>query len=167
MLIGDDRGASALRTAPRPDYNPRMGSTALEITPTLSIPDDELVERFVRASGAGGQNVNKVATAVELRFDVAGSPSLPDALRERLLSRRDRRLTDEGVLVIDAQRFRTQDRNRQDARERLAALIAAALVVPKKRIATKPSRAAKARRLDAKRGRSEVKRGRSQKNQWE
>jgi ribosome-associated protein len=167
VLIDDDRGASALRTAPHPDYNPRMGSTALEITPTLSIPDDELVERFVRASGAGGQNVNKVATAVELRFDVAGSPSLPDALRERLLSRRDRRLTDEGVLVIDAQRFRTQDRNRQDARERLAALIAAALVVPKKRIATKPSRAAKARRLDAKRGRSEVKRGRSQKNQWE
>ena len=138
-----------------------MGSTALEITPTLSIPDDELVERFVRASGAGGQNVNKVATAVELRFDVAGSPSLPDALRERLLSRRDRRLIDEGVLVIDAQRFRTQDRNRQDARERLAALIAAALVVPKKRIATKPSRAAKARRLDAKRGRGEIKRGRS------
>jgi len=167
VLIDDDRGASALRTAPHPDYNPRMGSTALEITPTLSIPDDELVERFVRASGAGGQNVNKVATAVELRFDVAGSPSLPDALRERLLSRRDRRLTVEGVLVIDAQRFRTQDRNRQDARERLAALIAAALVVPKKRIATQPSRAAKARRLDAKRGRSEVKRGRSQKNQWE
>ena len=167
MLIDGDPGPSALRTDPHPDYNPRMGSTALEITPTLSIPDDELVERFVRASGAGGQNVNKVATAVELRFDVAGSPSLPDALRERLLSRRDRRLTDEGVLVIDAQRFRTQDRNRQDARERLAALIAAALVVPKKRIATQPSRAAKARRLDAKRGRSEVKRGRSQKNQWE
>lgn len=167
MLIDGDRGASALRTDPHPDYNPRMGNTALEITPTLAIPDDELVERFVRASGAGGQNVNKVATAVELRFDVAGSPSLPDALRERLLAKRDRRLTDEGVLVIDAQRFRTQDRNRQDARERLAALIATALVVPKKRIATKPSRAAKARRLDAKRERSQVKRGRSQKNQWE
>jgi len=167
VLIDGDRGASALRTDPHPDYNPRMGSTALDITPTLAIPDDELVERFVRASGAGGQNVNKVATAVELRFDVAGSPSLPEALRERLLAKRDRRLTDEGVLVIDAQRFRTQDRNRQDARERLAALIAAALVVPKKRIATKPSRAAKARRLDAKRERSQVKRGRSQKNQWE
>ena len=144
-----------------------MGSTALEITPTLSIPDDELVERFVRASGAGGQNVNKVATAVELRFDVAQSPSLTEPVRERLLAKRDRRMTNEGVLVLAAQRFRTQDRNRQDARERLAALIAAALVVPKKRIATKPSRAAKARRLDAKRGRSEVKRGRSQKNQWE
>ena len=166
MLIDDDRGASALRTAPHPDYNPRMGSTALEITPTLSIPDDELVERFVRASGAGGQNVNKVATAVELRFDVAGSPSLPDALRERLLSRRDRRLTDEGVLVIDAQRFRTQDRNRQDARERLASFIQASLSVPKPRVATKPSYGSKLRRLDQKKERAHVKRGRSTRN-WE
>ena len=132
-----------------------------------SIPESELVERFVRATGPGGQNVNKVATAVELRFDVAASPSLSEPVRARLLAKRDRRMTGEGVLVINAQRFRTQDRNRQDARERLAALIAAALVVPKKRIATQPSRAAKARRLDAKRGRSEVKRGRSQKNQWE
>ena len=144
-----------------------MPNPPLVVTATLAIPDEELVERFVRASGAGGQNVNKVSSAVELRFDVATSPSLPESLRARLLARRDRRLTDEGVLVIDAQRFRTQDRNRQDARERLAALIAAALVVPKKRIATKPSRAAKARRLDAKRERSQVKRGRSQKNQWE
>ena len=166
MLIDDDRGASALRTDPHPDYNPRMGSTALEITPTLSIPDDELVERFVRASGAGGQNVNKVATAVELRFDVAGSPSLPDALRERLLSRRDRRLTDEGVLVIDAQRFRTQDRNRQDARERLAAFIAAGLEVPKPRIKTRPTRASKQRRLQGKRERAEVKRGRGSR-EWD
>ena len=166
MLIDDDRGASALRTDPHPDYNPRMGSTALEITPTLSIPDDELVERFVRASGAGGQNVNKVATAVELRFDVAGSPSLPEALRERLLSRRDRRLTDDGVLVIDAQRFRTQDRNRQDARERLAAFITAGLAVPKRRIETKPTRASRQRRLDGKRERSEVKRGRTTRS-WE
>lgn len=156
-----------MRAAPDLHYNPRMGSGRLDITPTLAIPDDELVERFVRASGAGGQNVNKVATAVELRFDVARSPSLPEPLRERLLARRDRRLTDEGVLVIDAQRFRTQDRNRQDARERLAAFIAAAMHVPRPRIATKPSRAAKARRLDAKRERSEVKRGRSQKSHWE
>ena len=138
-----------------------MGSTALEITPTLAIPDDELVERFVRASGAGGQNVNKVATAVELRFDVAGSPSLPDALRERLLSRRDRRLTDEGVLVLSAQRFRTQDRNRQDARERLAHFIEGGLHAPKPRIATKPTRGAKERRLGEKRGRATIKQGRS------
>jgi ribosome-associated protein len=144
-----------------------MGSGPLTITQTLAIPDDELVERFVRASGAGGQNVNKVATAVELRFDIARSPSLPDALRERLLARADRRLTDDGVMVIDAQRFRTQDRNRQDARERLAAFIADALHVPRPRIATRPSRAAKARRLDAKRGRGDIKRSRAKKTDWE
>lgn len=144
-----------------------MGSGPLQINPKLTIPDDELVERFVRASGAGGQNVNKVSTAVELRFDVANSPSLPEPLRARLLARRDRRLTDEGVLVIDAQRFRTQDRNREDARERLAAFIAAGLSVPKPRVATKPSRAAKARRLDAKRERGEIKRGRAGKGHWE
>ena len=133
----------------------------LTIGPTLSIPDDELVERFVRASGPGGQNVNKVATAVELRFDVVNSPSLPEPVRARLLARRDRRLTDEGVLVLSAQRFRTQDRNREDARERLAALIAAVLVPPKKRIATKPTKGSKERRLGAKRERSTVKKHRS------
>ena len=132
----------------------------LEISPNLTIPDDELVERFVRASGPGGQNVNKVSRAVELRFDAAGSPSLPEDLRARLLARRDRRITDEGVVVISAQRFRTQDRNREDARERLAALIVAAMHVPKKRIATKPSRGAKERRLGAKRERSTIKSGR-------
>ena len=100
---------------------------------------------------------------MELRFDFAGSPSLREPVREGLLAKRDRRITVEGVLVIDAQRFRTQDRNRQDARERLAAFIATGLTAPKKRIATKPSRAAKARRLDAKRGRGEIKRGRSTK----
>ena len=144
-----------------------MGIGSLDITPALAIPDDELVERFVRASGAGGQNVNKVSTAVELRFDLAHSPSLPEAVRERLLAKRDRRITDDGVLIIDAQCFRTQERNRQDARERLAAFIATGLAAPKKRVATKPSRAAKARRLDAKRERSQIKRGRSQKSQWE
>ena len=130
-------------------------------TPAIEIPESELVERFVRASGPGGQNVNKVATAVELRFDIAGSPSLPEPVRERLLARRDRRVTDDGVLVISAQRFRTQERNREDARERLAAFIEAGRHAPKPRVATKPTRASKARRLDAKRERSTIKRGRS------
>ncbi|ALN89382.1 MULTISPECIES: alternative ribosome rescue aminoacyl-tRNA hydrolase ArfB [Lysobacter] len=128
----------------------------------ITIPEQELVERFVRSTGPGGQNVNKVATAVELRFDIAQSPSLPDAVRERLLTKRDRRVTGEGVLVISAQRFRTQDRNRQDARERLAAFVDSGLRAPKPRIATKPSRAAKERRIGAKKERGATKRNRSQ-----
>ena len=132
-----------------------------QIAANVTIPDDELVERFVRSTGPGGQNVNKVATAVELRFDVARSPSLPEPVRARLLAKRDRRMTGEGVLVISAQRFRTQERNREDARERLMAFIESGLRAPTPRIATRPTRASKERRLDAKRGRSTIKQGRT------
>jgi ribosome-associated protein len=132
----------------------------LVITSHVQIPQSELVESFVRASGPGGQNVNKVASAVELRFDVARSPSLSEALRARLLARRDRRLTADGVLVIQASRFRDQAKNRDDARARLAEIVRAAMHVPKKRVATKPTRASQERRITAKKKRAQHKRAR-------
>lgn len=130
----------------------------LDVDGRLAIPESELGERFVRAPGPGGQNVNKVASAVELRFDIATSSALPEPVRQRLLARQDRRLTEAGVLVIQASRFRDQARNREDARARLADILREALEVPRTRVPTRPSRAARQRRLDSKKRRSAIKR---------
>jgi len=132
----------------------------LVVSPTLEIPDEAIEERFVRASGPGGQNVNKVATAVQLRFDPEGA-GLSDEVRERLRAQAGSRLTTEGVIVIDARSHRTQSQNRDEARERLADLIRRALVRPKRRHKTKPSRAARQRRVDVKKRRGDTKRTRS------
>jgi ribosome-associated protein len=132
----------------------------IHVTRHIAIDEREIEQHFVRASGPGGQNVNKVATAVQIRFDIGRSPSLPDEVRKRLLVLAGRRVTKDQVLVIDARRFRTQERNRQDAIERLIALVRAAAVRPKPRRKTKPTQAAKQRRLQAKRQRGEAKRRR-------
>jgi len=129
----------------------------IRIDGTISIAEDELEERFIRASGPGGQNVNKLASAVQLRFDARRSPSLPDDVRARLERLAGRRLTREGVIVINAQRHRTQERNREDARERLVDLIRRAAVAPVPRRATKPTAGARERRLESKKRRSSIK----------
>ncbi len=135
------------------------GSTVdeLEVTPQLRIPMSEIDIRAVRSRGAGGQNVNKVATAIHLRFDIAGSPSLSDDVRRRLLAGGDQRISADGVLVIKSQESRSQARNRQDALQRLADAIRPATVSRKRRIPTKPRTAAKKKRLDDKLRRGEVK----------
>ncbi len=132
----------------------------LYVSSEIRIPDTELEFRFILSSGPGGQNVNKVATAVQLRFDAAHSPSLPDAVRARLKELAGNRMTKEGELLISAQRFRSQERNREDARERLLALLRKAARPPKPRRKTKPSKAARERRMQAKRRQGEKKQGR-------
>jgi len=132
----------------------------IAVTPSITIGEDELHETFVLASGPGGQNVNKVSSAVQLRFDIAGSPSLDGDVRARLSALAGQRLTKDGVLVISARAHRSQERNRADARERLFDLIRRAAEPPKPRRATRPTKAAKRRRLESKKIRSHVKRAR-------
>jgi ribosome-associated protein len=133
----------------------------IQLTPTISIDESELVEDFIRSPGPGGQHVNKVSTAVQLRFDIENSASLSGTIKERLIKAGGRRVTKDGIIVITANRFRSQEQNRADALERLRSLALAATIRVKKRIATKPSRASKQRRLATKARRSTVKKFRS------
>jgi len=134
---------------------------ALEITPSVSIPDGDLSYAFVKASGPGGQNVNKVSSAVQLRFDMEGSTALSESVKNRLRVLAGRRLTDDGAILIIARNQRSQEHNRREALERLADLVQRALVVPKTRRATKPTRASKERRLEGKTRAQQTKRRRS------
>lgn len=132
----------------------------LPVTRSISIDSDELVESFTRSTGAGGQHVNTTDSAVQLRFDVAASPNLPEAVKARLADIAGRRMTAEGVLILRSEGSRSQALNRVEVRDRLFELIRAATIVPKKRKPTKPSKAAKARRVEAKKARSGIKAGR-------
>jgi ribosome-associated protein len=132
----------------------------IPVTPSISLADSEIEERFIRAPGPGGQKVNKTESAVQLRFDARRSPALSNAVFLRLKSLAGRRMTRDGIIVITGNRFRSQDRNRQDVRERLIALIRDAAALPKFRRATKPSRGARQRRLDGKRRQGDIKKDR-------
>lgn len=136
----------------------------IAVNERIVIPEQEVLERAIRASGPGGQNVNKVSTAIELRFFIWASSALPDELKQRLAKKRDQRITAAGEVVIQAQRYRSQEQNREDARQRLAALVRSVLEPPKPRLATKPTRASQRRRLENKRAHATLKRQRQTAN---
>ena len=132
----------------------------LEITPNIAIDENEIKIQFVQASGPGGQNVNKVATSAQLRFDVVNSPSLEPDIKERILSSARKRINKEGILIIEARRYRTQEQNRQDAVNRLVTILEKSLIQPKKRLATRPSVTSRAARLSKKKRRGDIKKTR-------
>ena len=140
----------------------------IDITPTLRLDEKELSFDFIRSSGPGGQNVNKVSTAVQLRFDAANSPTLPSDVKQRLINLAGKRMTEDGILLIEAKRFRSQEKNRLDAIQRLVTLIQKAAEPPKQRKPTRPSLTAKAARVGAKKKRGELKRTRQYNpDEWE
>ena len=132
----------------------------IRVTKDISLNEDEIKVEFIRSSGPGGQNVNKVATAVQLRFDVANSPSLPEDIRKRIVIIAGKRVTEDGILIISARRYRSQDKNRKDASDRLLQLIRRAAMKPKIRRKTKPTKVSKQKRLESKRHRGQIKKTR-------
>lgn len=136
----------------------------IAVSERVAIPEHELIERAIRSSGPGGQNVNKVSTAIELRFFIWGSSALSDEVKQRLAKKRDQRITEAGEIVIQAQRFRSQEQNREDARARLAALVRTVLEPPKPRVATKPTRSSQRKRLESKRLHGTLKQDRSKRH---